>query len=66
MKKIKKKTHKATSKRFKLTRKGKLIHGVQGGNHLRMKKSRTQKARTKGNKTLEGAQEQIKRIKELL
>ena len=35
------KTHKGAKKRFRLTKKGKLMRMKQGGNHLRRKKRRT-------------------------
>lgn len=38
------KTHKATSKRFRLTGRGKLMRTKQGKSHLRRKKSRRAKA----------------------
>ncbi len=38
------KTHKATSKRFRLTGRGKLMHTKLGKSHLRRKKSRRVKA----------------------
>jgi len=49
MMKIKFKTHKATSKRFKKTASGKLMHYSQGDNsHLKTNKNRSEKARKKG------------------
>lgn len=38
------KTHKATSKRFRLTGRGRLMRTKQGKSHLRRKKSRRAKA----------------------
>lgn len=35
------KTKKAVSKRFKVTKTGKVLHGVQGARHLRRKKSKS-------------------------
>ena len=47
--KIKFKTHKATSKRFKKTATGKLLHFSQGDNsHLKANKDRAEKSRKKG------------------
>lgn len=47
------KTHKATAKRFKLTKKGKLMHGTQGDNsHLKVNKNRHQKSRKNGENGL--------------
>ena len=43
------KTHKATAKRFRITKNGKLMHGSQGDNsHLKVNKSRHQKSRKNG------------------
>jgi ribosomal protein L35 len=39
------KTKKIVSKRFTLTKTGKLMHGVQGARHLRRKKSGSNKRR---------------------
>ena len=47
--KMKLKTHKATSKRFRKTATGKLLHYTQGDNsHLKAHKNRAEKARKKG------------------
>lgn len=47
--KIKFKTHKATSKRFKKTATGLLLHYSQGDNsHLKVNKNRAQKNRKQG------------------
>ena len=55
MMKIKFKTHKATSKRFKKTATGKLMHYSQGDNsHLKTNKNRSEKARKKGAHALAG------------
>lgn len=64
--KNKKKTHQATKKRFKLTKTGKLMHNRQGDNaHLKIKKSRVQKARLKGKSALKKGDE-AKKIKSLM
>jgi len=39
------KTKKIATKRFKITKSGKLMHRVQGARHLRRKKSQSQKRR---------------------
>lgn len=41
----KKKTRKAASKRFKITKTGKVLRGRQFGRHLRRKKSKSAKRR---------------------
>lgn len=47
------KTHKATAKRFRVTKKGKLMHGSQGDNsHLKVNKDRHQKSRKNGMNSL--------------
>ena len=60
------KTNKATKKRFKLTRTGKVVHRSQYDNtHLKVNKTRAQKARKKRKKVLTN-KTQIKKIKSLL
>lgn len=64
--KNKQKTHKATVKRFKLTKKGKLMHNRQGDNaHLKANKSAQQKARQNGKRSL-GSKTESKKIISLL
>lgn len=64
--KNKQKTHKATAKRFKLTKNNKLMHNKQGDNaHLKANKSSNQKARKKGKTSLSSSGES-KKIKKLL
>jgi ribosomal protein L35 len=63
---MKQKTHKATSKRFKKTANGKLLHYTQGDNsHLKVNKNRAEKARKKGAHALTN-KTQIKMINKLL
>lgn len=60
------KTHKATAKRFKLTKNGKLMHGSQGDNsHLKVNKNRHQKSRKNGMNAL-GNKAETKRLSNLL
>lgn len=60
------KTHKATSKRFKVTGSGKVVHNHQKDNdHLKIGKSRAQKSRVNGKGALESRKESIK-IKKLI
>ena len=64
--KIKKKTHKATAKRFKLTRNDKVLHLHQGDNtHLKANKNRLQKARRRKGSSLANAAE-AKKIKQFI
>ncbi|HLB60444.1 MAG TPA: 50S ribosomal protein L35 [Patescibacteria group bacterium] len=51
---MKQKTRKSVSKRFKLTKTGKLIHRSQMGRHLKRKKSKSQKRRMKVMKEITG------------
>jgi ribosomal protein L35 len=61
---MKQKTHKATSKRFKVTPTGKVLHNSQGDNtHLKANKDRGQKARKKGQHGLNNKTEANKIIK---
>lgn len=47
--KNKQKTHKATAKRFRVTKNGKVMHNHQGDNaHLKANKTAKQKSRQKG------------------
>jgi len=50
----KQKTRKSVLSRFKLTKKGKLLHRMQMGRHLKRKKSKSQKLRSKRMKELKG------------
>jgi ribosomal protein L35 len=57
------KTYKAAQKRFKLTATGKVKHKAQNNNnHLKVNKTRAQKARQKGSKFL-GSKKQTNKIK---
>jgi len=52
------KTHKATAKRFKLTKKGKLLHKSQGDNtHLKVNKNYHQKTRKNAKSALSNKNE---------
>ena len=42
------KTHRATAKRFRITRNGKVIHRKATGNHMLIKKSGSRKRRVSG------------------
>jgi ribosomal protein L35 len=60
------KTHKASKKRFKVTKKGKVMHRSQRDNsHLKANKDTSQKKRVKGRKDLKN-KTQEKKVKEVL
>ena len=60
------KTHKATAKRFKVTKNKKVRHNKQGDNaHLKTNKNRGQKARKKGKTSLKNKKE-VKKIISLI
>jgi large subunit ribosomal protein L35 len=61
---MKKKVNKATAKRFKVTKTGKVMHGSQFGSHLKLHKSKRRLRHQKEPKQLEG--EFAKRIKQIL
>lgn len=62
--KLKLKTHKATSKRFRLTGSGKLVRTKGGKSHLRRRTSKRTKAQLSEMITVEG-RSIIKRVKRL-
>jgi large subunit ribosomal protein L35 len=59
------KTHSATAKRFRVTRKGKVLHRKATGNHMLTKKSGSQRRRIEGMAEVQATGEQ-KKIKKLL
>jgi len=59
-----KKTKKALTKRFKITKSGKILRRASGQNHYRAKK--TGQARRKGRKWIEISKSEVKRIKRYL
>jgi large subunit ribosomal protein L35 len=59
------KSHSATSKRFRVTRKGKVLHRKATGNHMLTKKSGSQRRRIEGMGQV-GATGEQKKIKRLL
>ncbi len=63
-KKIKLKTHKATSKRFRLTGSGKLMRTKGGKSHLRRRTSKRTKAQLSEMQTVQGTSI-IRRVKRL-
>ncbi len=60
----KKKTHKGTAKRFKVTKTGKILHKKMGSSHLMEKKSAKRKRHLKKANTLSKVEQ--KRIKRLI
>jgi len=54
MAKQKQKTKKSVSKRFRITKKGKVLHRSSFSRHLRKNKSKTQKGKYKKVKELKG------------
>jgi len=59
------KTHRASAKRFRVTRQGKVLHRKATGNHMLMKKSGSRRRRVEGMAELAATGEQ-KKIKRLL
>jgi large subunit ribosomal protein L35 len=59
------KTHRASAKRFRVTRGGKVLHRKATGNHMLMKKTGSRKRRIEGNAELTAVRER-KKIKRLL
>ena len=59
-----KKTKKALTKRFKITKNGKILRRASGQNHYRSKK--TGEAKRKGRKWVVVAKSEVKRIKRYL
>lgn len=58
------KTHSATAKRFRVTRKGKVLHRKATGNHMLTKKSGSQRRRIEGMAQVSG--QDAKNVKRLL
>ena len=59
------KTHSATAKRFRVTRKGKVLHHKATGNHMLTKKSGSRRRRVEGMTEVTATKEQ-KKLKRLL
>jgi large subunit ribosomal protein L35 len=59
------KSHRATSKRFRVTRTGKVLHRKATGNHMLTKKSGSRRRRIEGMAEVQATNEQ-KKIKRLL
>jgi len=59
------KTHRASAKRFRVTRGGKVLHRKATGNHMLTKKSGSRRRRIEGNAEVTATSERTK-IKRLL
>jgi large subunit ribosomal protein L35 len=59
------KTHRATAKRFRITRKGKVLHRKATGNHMLTKKSSSRRRRVEGVAEV-GSASDAKTVKRLL
>ena len=56
------KTHSATAKRFRVTRKGKVLHRKATGNHMLTKKSSSRRRRVEGMSEVTAERKKIKRL----
>lgn len=56
------KTHSATAKRFRVTRKGKVLHRKATGNHMLTKKSGSRRRRIEGMSEVTAEAKSIKRL----
>ncbi|MGH2679093.1 MAG: 50S ribosomal protein L35 [Actinomycetota bacterium] len=61
----KNKTHRATAKRFRITRNGKVLHRKATGNHMLTKKSSSRRRRVEGMAEIR-SKASVKTIKRLL
>jgi large subunit ribosomal protein L35 len=58
----KQKTHSATSKRFRITRTGKVLHRKATGNHMLTKKSGSRRRRIEGMAEVTAERTNIRRL----
>ena len=56
------KSHSATTKRFRVTRRGKVLHAKASGNHMLTKKSGGQRRRLEGMTEVTAEKKKIKRL----
>ncbi|HJR97574.1 MAG TPA: 50S ribosomal protein L35 [Actinomycetota bacterium] len=56
------KSHSATTKRFRVTRKGKVLHQKATGNHMLTKKSGSRRRRIEGYAEVTAEKKKIKRL----
>jgi large subunit ribosomal protein L35 len=61
----KNKTHRATAKRFRITRNGKVLHRKATGNHMLTKKSSSRRRRVEGMTEVD-SKASVKTVKQLL
>jgi large subunit ribosomal protein L35 len=58
----KQKTHRATAKRFRMTRRGKILHRKATGNHMLTKKSGSRRRRVEGMTEVTAERTNIRRL----
>jgi large subunit ribosomal protein L35 len=56
------KTHRATAKRFRITRSGKILHRKATGNHMLTKKSGSRRRRVEGMAAVTAERTNIRRL----
>ena len=56
------KTHRATAKRFRITRRGKVLHRKATGNHMLTKKSGSRRRRVEGMAEVTAERTAIRRL----
>ena len=56
------KSHSATTKRFRVTRKGKVLHRKATGNHMLTKKSGSRRRRVEGTSQVTAERKKIRRL----
>lgn len=59
---MKQKTHRATAKRFRITRTGKILHRKATGNHMLTKKSGGRRRRVEGMTAVTAERTNIRRL----
>ena len=56
------KTHRSAAKRFRITRKGKVLHAKATGNHMLTKKSGSRRRRVEGMSEVSAERTKIRRL----
>jgi large subunit ribosomal protein L35 len=59
---MKQKTHRATAKRFRMTRTGKILHRKATGNHMLTKKSGSRRRRVEGMAEVTAERTNVRRL----
>jgi len=59
---MKQKTHRASAKRFRITRSGKILHRKATGNHMLTKKSGSRRRRVEGMAEVTAERTNIRRL----